>query len=237
MSKSQSILAVAITIMLANTSIAASFDCVKAGTQVEKLICNHSQLSALDEQLSEIYRTNLAKSGNSASLTQDQRSWLKTQRNSCANIDCLKQAYTQRIGVLNSVSPEPAKSLSGKTPDMGSTGIEETALRIMFRNMQTYVKNNQVDQLADLASYPFNFNTNKIIEAKNKAEFVRYYNRLINEEFKRFMATFPYEQVESVGSKGLMLGNGQVWIIGDCVDQACMKIVPKLQAFNLIMNN
>ncbi len=43
----------------AQLSCAASFDCAKASTQVERLICSDESLSKLDEQLSGSYKQAL----------------------------------------------------------------------------------------------------------------------------------------------------------------------------------
>jgi hypothetical protein len=70
----------------------ASFDCTKATTSVEKMICSNSELSNLDIELSEVYRNAKHKklAGN------EQREWLK-ERNRCASKDCLLAIYKDRI--------------------------------------------------------------------------------------------------------------------------------------------
>ncbi len=79
---------------------AASFDCAKAATRIEKLVCTDAKLSAQDETLAAVYRqaASLASAGD-AEPKQSQRAWLK-RRNACADADCVAAAYHARIAVL-----------------------------------------------------------------------------------------------------------------------------------------
>ncbi len=79
---------------------AASFDCAKAATKVEMLVCANAALSAQDEALAATYRqaASLSKPGDSEPKTS-QRAWLK-QRNVCADAECVAAAYRARIAEL-----------------------------------------------------------------------------------------------------------------------------------------
>lgn len=84
---------------------AASFDCAKAATAVEKAICSDQALGRWDEQLRDSYRTLLdnAPSASLPALREAQRGWLK-QRNQCAAADldaCLSDAMKQRVKALD----------------------------------------------------------------------------------------------------------------------------------------
>lgn len=82
-------------------SQAASFDCAKARTGAEKLICSDSLVSALDNALDEEYE--LVSTTNSdeenISLKTQQKAWLAT-RNKCPDASCLQRAYETRIKQL-----------------------------------------------------------------------------------------------------------------------------------------
>ena len=82
---------------------AASFDCAKARTPVEKLICGRPQLGELDEKLDAAFKG--AKDGllpdEARRVTQEQLQWLRTVRNSCTDAACLEQAYTARLKELD----------------------------------------------------------------------------------------------------------------------------------------
>ena len=91
----------------------ASFDCGKAKTLVEYAICSDKQLSILDELLMTSYKKALADSPDPSTLKTAQREWLKSERDSCKDVDCLKQAYTLRLSVLNEPIASTHKPSSG----------------------------------------------------------------------------------------------------------------------------
>ncbi len=88
-----------VTILLGTSSYAASFDCGKASTPTEHTICDHPELSALDDLMGRAYR--LAKTSadwmTPKELKNTQRAWMQ-QRNRCGeNFDCLRSSYVQRL--------------------------------------------------------------------------------------------------------------------------------------------
>lgn len=79
----------------------ASFDCNKATTWVEKTICANPELSKLDDAMAQKYEKNLADTSDKDyknNLTIDQKLWLKFQRNTCKDIECLIREYKEYIG-------------------------------------------------------------------------------------------------------------------------------------------
>jgi uncharacterized protein YecT (DUF1311 family) len=80
--------------------VGPSFDCAKAGTPVEKLICATPSVSALDLKLSESYKTLLRLSEDKPGLKKEQALWIKTKRNVCETVDCLQSAYQSRLDEL-----------------------------------------------------------------------------------------------------------------------------------------
>lgn len=98
-------------------SWAASFDCAKATTKVEKMICQDAALSKLDEEMTQMYKRALAsvtapdnplsKPGDRGWLKQEQIGWLKYTRNACITAECLKQAYGSQIIKL-ALAAQPA---------------------------------------------------------------------------------------------------------------------------------
>lgn len=88
---------------------AASFDCGKAASKIERLICGDDELSKLDETLSKTYRQALARSGDDKpQVIEEQRSWLKIGRAICENGACLKEQYLKRIHRLTEYSYVPS---------------------------------------------------------------------------------------------------------------------------------
>jgi len=113
----------AVTLLLSfNLLYSASFDCTKASSKVEHLICGDHELSILDEHLAIAYR-NAKKYQEPKQLKLEQRTWMG-RRNSCITIYCLKQSYSNRLKILEGYAKrsEP-KPWSGKF-EMGTDLIE-----------------------------------------------------------------------------------------------------------------
>jgi uncharacterized protein len=93
---------------------AASFDCAKASSKMERLICSDTELSALDESLGKEYQSARARLSVSAAKTfvNGQLTWLRFHSNYCfISYDaspadraqakrCFAEAYSQRIKEL-----------------------------------------------------------------------------------------------------------------------------------------
>lgn len=80
---------------------AASFDCARASTHVEKLVCSTPGLSVLDERLARSYAIARKSAENSTAVVHAQRTWLSDVRNKCGDTTCLLNAYDQRITELD----------------------------------------------------------------------------------------------------------------------------------------
>lgn len=86
-----------ISLVFATLTHAASFDCSKAATNVEKIVCGDTALSQLDDDLNVAYKAALQKNEKQAvAIRQSQKQWIKT-RNDCQDSTCLTQSYQQRI--------------------------------------------------------------------------------------------------------------------------------------------
>lgn len=84
----------------------ASFDCEKAGTEVEKLICADSELSKLDEEMGKTYAEALKEFSVPEALKLRQRQWFK-RRDACVDrglpkyiMQCVKEIYQQRLAEI-----------------------------------------------------------------------------------------------------------------------------------------
>jgi len=88
----------------AHQSGAAGFDCARASTSIERLICTDPELSNLDEQMSVIYGRALALEPKSEKLRSEQRKWLQGVRDKCANSKCLKKTYESRLAALEEIA-------------------------------------------------------------------------------------------------------------------------------------
>ena len=98
---------------------AQSFDCAKAQTAVEKMICADKQLRELDEYLGRYYAAARAGVEGAASCVQsDQAQWLKASRDACKNADCLKAVYLSRLAELDPLQPGATALKNVDLPDV-----------------------------------------------------------------------------------------------------------------------
>lgn len=101
---------------------AVSFDCAKAQTKAEKLICRNRQASQLDKEMQLAYQDAQAHTSDPASLKTEQRQWLK-MRDTCNNVTCIIQAYRTRLASLKTLLAEPKpcfRLLERKWPEVAS---------------------------------------------------------------------------------------------------------------------
>ncbi len=77
-----------------------SFDCEKASSSVENLICSSSVLSAADVKLSQAYKNAIGANSNRHELQREQNLWRKNFRDKCTDEKCVLQAYQTRTEEL-----------------------------------------------------------------------------------------------------------------------------------------
>jgi len=94
-------------LMLVSTAWAASFDCGKAQSKVEHLICDNAEISKLDDELSVAYKTALQKETQADTVKQAQKQWMK-ERNGCVDVGCVKAAYDARLATLSTLASSGA---------------------------------------------------------------------------------------------------------------------------------
>jgi uncharacterized protein len=97
----QIILAILFASFFLISARAASFDCEKTSTNIEKLVCSDIVLSKLDETLSTLYQQSIEQSDDKQHAIGEQKIWLRTVRNVCPDSLCLRNSYDARINVLN----------------------------------------------------------------------------------------------------------------------------------------
>ncbi len=102
----QTKLLIAVTMLSFGGAMAAGFDCSKAYTPVEKLVCDNETLSRLDTDLGYAYNVavNHAVPSEKRGLVAGQRDWVSNVRDRCADKDCLANAYSARIHALVSIT-------------------------------------------------------------------------------------------------------------------------------------
>jgi uncharacterized protein YecT (DUF1311 family) len=105
------------TLLLFSSDVfATSFDCKKAQSPVEKLICSDPKISSLDEKLARDYKSAIQSRGGSQ-LIAGQRKWITEVRDKCLTSDCLINAYDVRDKWLLA-GARPDESCNFSEPDL-----------------------------------------------------------------------------------------------------------------------
>jgi len=119
------------TILVAATYVSGGgFDCSKATTSVEKLICSDETVSKLDDELAKVYRQALHDISDKKELKSQQRTWGRKVRNSCKDIACLKLKYDEKISALKGSIADAASTFKNNkespktsTPDKSKPSL------------------------------------------------------------------------------------------------------------------
>jgi uncharacterized protein len=112
--------ALILTLGGAQPAAAASFDCARAHTAVEEMICGEWQLERLDERMATLFeRAREAEGADRDALLAAQRAWLQT-RDACTDTACLEQTYRERIAALGGGAAAKAGALEREVIDAGS---------------------------------------------------------------------------------------------------------------------
>ncbi len=90
--KSLMMLGTVLLVCLSSSSNSASFNCDKAVSKTEKIICSDADLSNQDSKLGQLYK----QLENTDTLKNSQRQWIKN-RNLCSDGQCLRASYQLRI--------------------------------------------------------------------------------------------------------------------------------------------
>lgn len=77
----------------------ASFDCARAGTATERLICADERVSDLDNDLADAY-TRALRGPDGDGVRKAQQEWIAHARAACKDAACLRQAYVDRIAAI-----------------------------------------------------------------------------------------------------------------------------------------
>lgn len=109
----------------------ASFDCAKATTWIEQVLCEDATLGQLDERMSAVYQdAQAAVRGDAAAaerLLSEQKTWL-AERDGCKLTPCLSRLYERRIAELTGSASAPRQAPA--TAPLEQQRIQESAAHV-----------------------------------------------------------------------------------------------------------
>ncbi len=93
----------AITLALAVPApVLAALDCSRAKSNAEKLLCSNSRLAYADERMALAFRRAIHRGADPRMLMEAQRAWIRDARDVCNDVECMLNAYEERISDLDS---------------------------------------------------------------------------------------------------------------------------------------
>lgn len=89
-----------------STSSGPGFNCAKARTQVEHMICDSPEISALDRQMLDVYHRALdgATPDETINIKDAAKNWRVHVRDACDTQECLLDAYRSRLSAMQAVA-------------------------------------------------------------------------------------------------------------------------------------
>ncbi len=134
------------------TAHAASFDCMKASTKIEKMICNNQELSELDSEMDKAYKDAFLVKGEE--VTSDQRKWLKHTRSECNDDGCLKRAYLSRIEKLNApFTPRTEQVPAEQSEDFQNFDSKSEEVQALVAYIRASEWPNALDQISEYRKF------------------------------------------------------------------------------------
>ena len=85
-----------------------SFSCGHVSSQVNKLICASSKLSALDRELAMVFNNMRGQPIDQKKLRSDEDAWLASLQRDCSDEACIQKKYEQRLAALRDQSLQVA---------------------------------------------------------------------------------------------------------------------------------
>jgi TPR repeat protein len=101
---------------LTPNTYSASFDCQKAQSANERLICDDTELSKLDDELELAYKDALRKSSNPKELLSNQRDAWKRREKECSSKACLANWFSERKTYFGANSPQSTTQVPADPP-------------------------------------------------------------------------------------------------------------------------
>ena len=107
-------------------------------------------------------------------------------------------------------------------------------LRKLLRDLQRAVDTHDATAVAALVNYPIRVPaTGRTMIIRSKADFVAKYDSIMIPEIADAIKAQRYEDL-FVRDQGAMVGSGQVWFAGVCLDKDCKRSVIRIKAIQSV---
>ncbi len=119
---------------------AVSFDCNKASSKIEHMICSSKALSKLEDNLAIVYKKLLNNTTDDIKkqfLVSEQRNWIAYVRDACRDDDCLSEVYRIRTQYFQMVNSGWGNANSSHTFELVTAPDQVSAIIGNFQNSLT----------------------------------------------------------------------------------------------------
>ncbi len=124
------------------------------------------------------------------------------------------------------LAPTPSRaqtSAAALDKSIDQTVGDHVKVHQLLTDLQRSVASHNAPGVAELVHYPIKVNPGKHpFTVKDQKAFVKDYDRIITPDISDVILKQKYETL-FVNSQGAMLGEGEVWITGNCLDKNCKK--------------
>lgn len=106
---------------------------------------------------------------------------------------------------------------------------DHTQYQALFTSLQKGVATHDAAAVAALISYPITIKINgHAVIFRTPRQFIASYDQVFTPAITKAVTDQKYADL-FVNAQGIMLGNGQIWLNGVCVDYQCRKMVAKVR--------
>lgn len=176
-------ISLAILLPICSQAQSASFDCTKAGTDTEKMICNNAELSRLDSELLPIYQQARRVTNNSANFKANGRNAIKWRNQNCTTVSCLSNWYRNRKIELDNIIdsryvPSPSCLVENRHTELKGVIKKETFNHWDTGSPMVYwiLHTNQ-----PICTYEVELGDNRYTQLQNQSEF-----QLVISDYSRY---------------------------------------------------
>jgi uncharacterized protein len=160
------------------THVSPSFDCTKARSQPERLICTDPELAALDAELSTLYEKARAAAPNKVAFARQNRAEWKRREATCSAKQCILDWYALRRRQLTAVL-EAAGGVASSSPGASSAsdGVASPKSNLNLSDAKAldekygiaaavHCSSEADDYLRSIAKYDFKWDETGFLESK-----------------------------------------------------------------------
>ncbi len=132
------------------------------------------------------------------------------------------------LAVLTILASTLLSSALAQTPTSHDKDIDQAVgdhvkVSQLLTSLQRAVSRHDAATVASLVHYPIKVNPgDHPFSIKNEKAFVKEYDRIITPDISAAILKQTYETLFT-NSQGAMIGNGEVWITGVCLDKGCTR--------------